>query len=90
MELGHEPPIDRVLEWYEHEPGDDFIGEEALDDVSLAQLRAILNPSDDDPEMLQSYEVETEAEAEALQEFVRHGIDLQAHTYFVAAYRPES
>jgi hypothetical protein len=82
-------PIDRVLEWYQPEPGDDFVGEETLDGVSLEQLRAILRPSDDDPEMLQSYEVETEDEARALQQFVRHRIDLREHTYFVAAYQPE-
>jgi hypothetical protein len=88
MELAPDP-VDRVLEWYQPEPGDDFLGEESLEDVDVERLREILHPTDDDPEMLQSYEVETEEEARALQQFVRHRIDLGSHTYFVAAYKPE-
>jgi glutamate/tyrosine decarboxylase-like PLP-dependent enzyme len=84
-----EPRVDRVLEWYQNEPGDDFIGEELLD-MSLAELKAIVRPASDDPDMLQSYEVETIEEVAELQKHVKHPIDLAAHTYFVAAYQPES
>ncbi len=89
MELDPEAPVDRVLEWYEMEPGEELVGEETLVGLDLEDLRAIFQPDDDDPEMLLPYEIETVEEAAAIQPAVKHQIDLAAHTYFVAAYQPE-
>ena len=80
---------ERVLEWYERDPGDTLVGDEVLDGVPLGTLREILSVPDDDPDMLDAYEVEP-AEVEALQALVAHRIDLGAHDYFVAAYRREA
>jgi hypothetical protein len=89
MELDPEQPVDRVLEWYEMEPGEELVGEEPLVGLGLDDLRAIFEPDDDDLEMLLPYEIETVEEAAAVQRGVTHQIDLAAHTYFVAAYQPE-
>jgi hypothetical protein len=90
MELLPEQPVDRVLEWYLPEPADDFVGEEVLVDIGLDELRAIFQPTEDDPEMLMSYEVETVEEVAALQPLVKHPIDLAKYAYFIAAYQPEA
>ncbi|HLA64610.1 MAG TPA: hypothetical protein VK610_09305 [Rhodothermales bacterium] len=91
MEAWTEDDVDRVLEWYEKEPGDALVGEEPLAGIGLDELRTLFHPDDeDDPEMVLSYEVETPAEAAALQRAVTHPIDLDAHDYFVAAYRKGS
>ena len=88
MESWTEDDVERVLEWYEKEPGEALVGEEPLVGIGLADLRALFRPDDaDDPEMLLPYEVETAAEAAALQPAVAHRIDLDAYAYFVAAYR---
>ena len=81
------PEVERVLEWYEKDPGEALVGEEVLD-APLADLRQLFAVPDDDPAMLDVYEVEPR-EVEALQALVRHRIDLEAHDYFVAAYRKE-
>ena len=83
-----EAHVERVLEWYEKEPGEALVGEERLEGIGLDDLRALFRP-DDDPEMFLPYEVETAEEAAALQPAVRHRIDLGAYAYFVAAYRKD-
>ncbi len=90
VDLGPDQPVDRVLEWYLPEPADDFVGEEVLIRLGLDELKAIIQPTDDDPEMLKSYEVETIEEVAALQPFVNHPIDLAKYAYFIAAYEPEA
>ena len=85
MEVLTEDQVERVLEWYEKDPGDDLVGDEALT-VPLADLVALFQPDDDDPEMHLVYEVEPH-EAARLQDSVDHRIDLDAYDYFVAAYR---
>ncbi|MDX1420426.1 MAG: hypothetical protein R3181_10710 [Rubricoccaceae bacterium] len=89
MELWTEDHVERVLEWYEKDPGDALVGEEPLRGIDLAELRALFNPHDDDPEMVDVYEVEP-GEVARLQEAVAHRIDLDAYDYFVAAYRREA
>ncbi len=81
--------VEHVLEWYEKDPGDALVGDEVLAGVPLAALRELMSVPDDDPEMLDAYEVEP-AEVEALQALVAHGINLDAHDYFVAAYRRQA
>ena len=84
-----ESDIERVLEWYEKDPGEALVGDEVLQGVTLDDLRGIFHPDpDDDPEMLLVYEVE-EGDVARLQAFAEHAIDLSAHDYFVAAYRRE-
>ncbi len=85
MEVLTEDQIERVLEWYEKDPGEDLVGDEVLT-VSRADLVALFRPDDDDPDMHLAYEVEPH-EAARLQESVAHRIDLGAYDYFVAAYR---
>ena len=90
MELLSENEIERVLEWYEKDPGDELIGDEVLTTISLADLVALFQPDpDEDPDLLLTYEVEPR-EVERLQEAVEHRIDLDAYDYFVAAYRKEA
>ena len=86
MELLSEDQVERVLEWYDKDPGDALVGDEPLDGIDLADLVALFRPDDDDPEMHLVYEVEPR-EVERLQQAVRHRIDLDAYDYFVAAYR---
>ena len=91
MELWTEDQVERVLEWYEKDPGDALVGEEPLVGLDLAALRALLGVSEDDaedPDLLLPYEVEP-ADVPVLQRAVRHRIDLDAYDYFVAAYRKE-
>ena len=92
MELrSEEALVERVLEWYEKEPGDALVGEEELKGIGLDDLRALFRPDeDDDPDMYLTYEVETAEEAAALQRAVGHRIDLDAFVYFVAAYQKGS
>lgn len=87
MEAFTEDDVERVIEWFEKDPGDALVGEEVLD-VPLAELRALFAVPDDDPDMLDVYEVEPR-EVAALQPHVAHPIDLGAYDYFVAAYRKE-
>lgn len=88
MELIAEDQIERVLEWYEKDPGEDLVGDEVLADLTLADLVALFRPDADDAEMHLTYEVEP-AEVARLQQAVTHRIDLDAYDYFVAAYRKE-
>lgn len=81
-------PVERVLEWYERDPGDALVGDEMLS-APLDTLRELLSVPDDDPDMLDAYEVEP-SEVEALQALVAHRIDLDAYDYFVAAYRRDA
>lgn len=88
METLSEDDVERVLEWYEKEPGEALVGEERLSGIGLAELRALFGPDpEDDPTMYLPYEVETEEEVAVLQQAVEHRIDLGAYAYFVAAYR---
>lgn len=86
MEVWSENDVERVLEWYEKDPGEALVGEEPLRGIGLDDLRDLFQPDDDDPEMLDVYEVEP-GEVERLQRAVTHLIDLEAYDYFVAAYR---
>lgn len=86
MEVVPEERVERVLEWYEKDPGEALVGEEVLTRLTLEDLRVLLRPSEDDPEMHLVYEVEP-GEVERLQAYVDHRIDMGAHDYFVAAYR---
>lgn len=88
MEAPDHTAVERVLEWYEKDPGEDLVGDEVLTGIALADLREMLSVADDDPDMLDAYEVEP-AEVARLQPFVTHRIDLDAYDYFVAAYRAE-
>ncbi len=87
MELPEDPEtaVERVLEWYEKDPGDALVGEEILTGATLEALKAIFHPDASDPFMVMSYEVEPRDVA-ALQAFARHRIDMDAYDYFVAAY----
>ena len=87
MELLSEDQVERVLEWYDKDPGDALVGDEPLAGLDLAGLVALFRPdADDDPEMHLVYEVEPH-EVARLQQAVQHRIDLAAYDYFVAAYR---
>lgn len=86
METWSENDAERVLEWYEKDPGEALVGEETLRDLSLDDLRALFSPGDDDPYMVDVYEVEA-AEVDRLQRAVSHRIDLDRFDYFVAAYQ---
>ena len=86
MELLSEDQVERVLEWYEKDPGEALVGDEPLDGMALADLVALFQPDAEDAEMHLVYEVEPR-EVERLQQAVQHRIDLGAHDYFVAAYR---
>ena len=86
MELLSEDQVERVLEWYEKDPGEALVGDEPLRGLALPELRKLFSPSDDDPAMYDVYEVEPR-EVERLQQAVEHRIDLDAYDYFVAAYR---
>ncbi len=57
MEVLTEDQIERVLEWYEKDPGEDLVGDEVLT-LPLAALVALFRPDDDDPEMHLAYELE--------------------------------
>jgi hypothetical protein len=86
-----EADVERVLEWYEKEPGEALVGEERLAGIGLAELKALFGPDeDDDPAMYLTYEVETGEEVAVLQRAVQHRIDLDAFDYFVAAYQAGS
>ena len=89
MEPWTEDEVERVLEWYEKDPGDALVGEEPLRGVGLLELRALfgITPDDpDDPDLHLPYEVDP-ADVPVLQQAVEHRIDLDAYDYFVAAYR---
>jgi hypothetical protein len=89
MQTWSEEEVERVLEWYEKDPGDALVGEEVLKGLGLAALRALfgISPDDpDDPELYLKYEVEPD-DVPTLQQAVSHPIDLAAYDYFVAAYR---
>ena len=86
MEAWSEDDVERVLEWYEPGAGEALVGEEPLRDITLDELRDLFSPSDDDPAMLDVYEVEPH-EVVRLQRAVTHAIDLDAFDYFVAAYQ---
>ena len=91
MELPTNDQIERVLEWYEKDPGDALVGEEVLKGLDLDALRALFGvaPDDDeDPDLFLPYEIEP-ADVPTLQRAVEHRIDLDAYDYFVAAYRKE-
>ena len=90
MEPIPDDAIERVLEWYEKDPGDALVGEETLTRLTLDDLRDLFQPDlDDDPDLLLVYEVEPD-EVARLQRAVDHPIDLDAYDYFVAAYRKEA
>lgn len=86
MEALSEDQVERVLEWYEKDPGEALVGEEVLTSIGLDELRRLFTPEDDDPMMHLTYEV-TASDVARLQEAVAHRIDLEAYDYFVAAYR---
>lgn len=86
METWPEAQTVRVLEWYEKDPGEALVGDEELQGITVAELHALLQASDDDPDLHDAYEVEPH-EVERLQQAVQHRIDLSAYDYFVAAYR---
>ncbi len=90
METTDETAVERVLEWYEKDPGEALVGEEVLSGIDLYELKTLFSPDeDDDPDMYLVYEVEP-PEVPRLQQAVAHPIDLDAYDYFVAAYRKES
>ena len=89
MELLSEDQVERVLEWYEKDPGDALVGDELIDTLFLPldELVTLFQPDPaDDPLMHLVYEVEPR-EVERLQLAVQHPIDLNAYDYFVAAYQ---
>ncbi|HEX8387318.1 MAG TPA: hypothetical protein VF576_14090 [Rubricoccaceae bacterium] len=86
MELLSEDQVERVLEWYEKDPGDALVGDEHLTEIGLDELVELFRPDADDPLMHLVYEVEPR-EVERLQRAVQHRIDLDAYDYFVAAYQ---
>ncbi len=86
MEVWPEADVERVLEWYEKDPGEALVGDEPLRGISLDGLRDLFGPDPEDPAMYDVYEVEPR-EVERLQQAVDHRIDLDAYDYFVAAYQ---
>ncbi len=87
MELLPEREVDRVLEWYEKDPGEALVGEEVLKGLDLDHLRSLFKPDEqEDPLMYLVYEV-TSDDVSRLQQAVDHQIDLSVYDYFVAAYR---
>ena len=89
MEVWSEDQVERVLEWYEKDPGEALVGEEMISGIELDELRALFSPDEtDDPLMLLVYEVEP-PDVARLQQAVAHPINLDAYDYFVAAYRRE-
>ena len=86
MELLSEDQVERVLEWYEKDPGDALVGDDPLTEIGLDELIELFRPDGDDPLMHLVYEVEPR-EVERLQRAVQHPIDLDAYDYFVAAYQ---
>ncbi len=90
MEPASEDQVERVLEWYEKDPGEALVGEEVLTGLSLDELKALFSPDEEeDPDMFLPYEVE-KSEVARLQQAVSHSIDLDAYDYFVAAYEKEA
>ncbi|CAN5499187.1 hypothetical protein BH23BAC4_BH23BAC4_07300 [soil metagenome] len=83
-----EDEIERVLEWYEKDPGEALVGDEPIRDLGIDELKELFNPDEDDPDMLLTYEVEP-TDVSALQQAVDHEIDLAKYDYFVAAYSKE-
>ncbi len=77
------PKVVWVLQAYEKE-GDDFVEEWPLKGISAGTLHALFEQPEDDP-MYDAYPVH-EAQAERLQAYVDHLIDLQAYDYFVECY----
>jgi hypothetical protein len=89
MELRpQENEIERVLEWYEKDPGEALVGDEPLRDLGVDGLKELFNPDEDDPDLLLTYEVEA-PDVPVLQQAVDHEIDLTKYDYFVAAYSKE-
>ena len=89
MEPWTEEGVERVLEWYEKDPGEALAGDEELKGIDLEGLREIFSPDMDlDPHMELVYEVE-DVDVPRLQPLVEHRIDLSAYDYFVAAYEKE-
>ena len=86
MEVWPEADVERVLEWYEKDPGEALVGDEPLRGIGLDELRDLFSPDSEDPTMYATYEVEPK-EVERLQRAVDHRIDLDAYDYFVAAYQ---
>lgn len=67
-----------VLEWFELDPGDSFVGEEKVD-ITMHELQKIY---DSDEIMVAGYPVESK-HVEELQKYARHKIDLNQYDYFV-------
>lgn len=83
-----ESQIERVIEWYEKDPDDALIGEEALRGLSLAELRDLFGIEEvsEDPAMFNPYAVEPQ-HVGRMQKAVTHRINLDHYDYFVAAYQ---
>lgn len=82
IELGL-PKVIWVLQAYQKE-GDAFVEEWPLRGISLSMLHDLFQQPQDDP-MYDVYPVH-EAQAECLQVYTNHPIDLQAYDYFVECH----
>ncbi len=77
------PKVVWVLQAYQKK-GDAFVEEWPLRGISLSMLHDLFQQPQDDP-MYDAYPV-GEAQAERLQAYTDHTIDLQAYDYFVECY----
>ena len=74
-----------ILEWFEKDPGDDFIGQEDLAETELSKLKSLFDiPSKET--MAGGFKIELQHLAE-VQKLVEHRIDLDKYDYFVSTTR---
>jgi hypothetical protein len=76
--------VERLIVWYEKDPGDALVGECELKGIRLEDIRKLFNEPEDDPLMYYCYEVK-EAHVPFLQPYCDHRIDLEAYDYRVEA-----
>ena len=87
-----ESQVERLLEWYEKDPGDAFVGEERLRDLPLDGLRQLFGVMPDDPEdpaVFKAYAVEPQ-HVKRVQRAVSHQLNLGRFDYFIAARQRRS
>lgn len=74
-----------LLEWYEADPGESFVGEEQID-LTEEELAEILGlNSAIYPFAGGLHPLETKKEIRIIQELVNHFIDLNKYDYFITA-----
>jgi hypothetical protein len=83
-------PVVRTLEWYERDPGDEFVGEIELKGVPVSELRELFRvaATDEDQDMTLMYPV-TEHERRFLEDRLGIKLDLQGFDYFVGCRKAQ-